>query len=88
MLSDPDHRYHYTFQQGIAECVGHDMQIATLDQMTEAFIRGYNYCICGWLSDGTARYPLHIYDALCGGGAPMINTCGWQSTYNVYCYKT
>ena len=85
-LEHPDNRYLFTFQDGLAECEAHGMQMASLDQLTEAFHQGYELCSCGWNSDGWARYPMHQYVSGCGH-APTINGCSNYGTWNVFCYR-
>ena len=88
MVRDPDHHYSYTFQQGKAKCETLGMQMATLDQIRKAFDQGYGICSCGWLSDGTAWFPLQEKNFPCGGDPVGIHRCNWQNTFNVFCYKT
>ena len=86
MVSEPGHRYNYTFTQGLAKCESLGMQIVTLNQIREAFDQGYSICLCGWLSDGKARFPLHT-NTPCDRKFRAIHGCYSQNKSNVFCYK-
>ncbi|XP_078577460.1 hyaluronan and proteoglycan link protein 1-like isoform X3 [Branchiostoma floridae x Branchiostoma japonicum] len=59
--------------------------LASYHQLYEAWQDGLDHCACGWLTDGTARYPTQT--ARTGCGAVDINLCDWRSTYDAWCFR-
>ena len=67
-----------------AACESHGASLATLDQMREVWELGYEKCACGWIADGTNRYPMH--GAGCGT-ANNINICSNTGIRDAYCHR-
>ena len=52
-VSDPI----FTYDQAAAVCAAYDSQLATLEQIIEAFNHGAEWCTYGWSAGGMALYP-------------------------------
>ena len=94
--------YDHTFAEAQNICSGFGAQIATSAQLTDAWTRGADWCACGWVSDGTIKYPISTtlfpsdYGSppgsgawWCGGPTPGIRECGSNNGTNkavVTCY--
>jgi len=52
-VSDPI----FTYDQAAAVCAAYDAQLATLEQIIEAFNHGAEWCTYGWSAGGMALYP-------------------------------
>ncbi|XP_019937129.2 versican core protein [Paralichthys olivaceus] len=63
-----------TLQQAREECEKHDAVLASPGQLFAAWRAGLNRCDHGWLSDGSARYPITIPKPQCGGGQLGVRT--------------
>ncbi|XP_064635843.1 uncharacterized protein LOC135493022 [Lineus longissimus] len=58
-------------------------KVASYAEMMAAFDLGYEYCSCGWLSDGRAGYVMQEWRTGCG--ARGYSFCGSRGRYNTYC---
>ena len=78
-------RYQYNHVEAIARCEGEGMAIATPAQLQVAWQNGLHACLCGWLSDGSVRYPVQYPRPGCGPSYGVM-TCSVDKA-NVYCFK-
>lgn len=68
--------------------------MASFDQLYDAWREGLDWCNAGWLSDGSAQYPVTKPREPCGGKdtAPGIRTYGMQdkdkNQYDVFCFTS
>ena len=64
MFHIPDNRYTYTDAKAVCHAFGAD--IATYDQLEEAYAKGADFCSYGWSKDQLALFPTQKkhYDAL------------------------
>ncbi|XP_035682735.1 hyaluronan and proteoglycan link protein 3-like [Branchiostoma floridae] len=84
-LRSPEGTYKYNLDQAKHACEQQaGAVLATYDQLYEAWQQGLNYCACGWLSDGTSRYPMQVVHKDCGSAA-KVNTCG-RSVADAWCF--
>ena len=79
--------YQIPFTNATTECATKGMVLATKDQLTIAYTKGYEVCACGWVVDGNAYYPMQ--SIIQGCGSQGINHCGSCNNcgQDVYCYK-
>ena len=79
--------YQIPFSSAATECAANGMVLATKDQLTIAYNKGYEVCACGWVTDGNAYYPMQSLKEGCGSQG--INYCGSCNNCgkDVYCYK-
>ena len=47
----------FTYEEAKAVCKAHNSELATLDQMIDAYKRGANWCSYGWSDGQLALYP-------------------------------
>ena len=47
----------YTYDEAPAVCAAYDSELATYDQVSEAFVGGAEWCAYGWSQGGMALYP-------------------------------
>merc|ERR1712038_2140529 len=83
-------RYTYDYAKAVAACRASGAQLASLAQLNVAYKAGMNQCNCGWTTDKKAHYPITQKKSLiwqCGGSKPGVRTCGWQKTWDAYCYR-
>ncbi|XP_074547004.1 versican core protein isoform X2 [Halichoeres trimaculatus] len=86
-----------TFQQAGAECQKHGAVMASPGLLYAAWRAGLDRCDYGWLSDGSARYPVTVPRMQCGGGHLGVRTLykhrnqtdypDKTDKHGVYCFK-
>lgn len=68
-------------------------EVATHDQLYDAWRAGLDWCNAGWLADGSVKYPIVNPRGPCGGtnNGPGLRSYGRQdkqSLYDVFCYAS
>ncbi|XP_075934317.1 versican core protein isoform X2 [Anarhichas minor] len=86
-----------SLQEARDECEKHDAVLASPGQLFAAWRAGLNRCDYGWLSDGSARYPVTVPRPQCGGGQLGVRTLykyknqtGYPNPtdrHGLYCFK-
>ncbi|CAH1254266.1 HAPLN2 [Branchiostoma lanceolatum] len=85
--TSPAGSYKYDYEEAVQACSEQNASLASYHQLYEAWQDGLELCSCGWLSDGTSRYPMQTGKHGCGDGR-KINTCAWApNTWNAWCFK-
>ncbi|XP_019617916.1 PREDICTED: hyaluronan and proteoglycan link protein 3-like [Branchiostoma belcheri] len=84
-VRSPVGHYEYTLQQASQACADQGATLASYSQLYTAWQDGMENCACGWLSDGSARYPRQSRDTMCGGGVGIMRCA--RSKNNAWCYK-
>ncbi|XP_078686041.1 hyaluronan and proteoglycan link protein 1-like [Branchiostoma floridae x Branchiostoma belcheri] len=84
-VHSPAGHYKYDLDEAKHACEQQGATLASYHQPYEAWQDGLEMCKCGWLSDGTARYPMHTKKYQCG--TIGINKCTWQATYDAWCFR-
>ena len=86
-FQSPQGSYKYSYAEGVARCQDEGMTIATPQQLQVAWEKGMDVCACGWLSDGSNRYPIQYPRRGCGSGTSGgVITCS-NTIADVYCFK-
>ncbi|XP_061585002.1 hyaluronan and proteoglycan link protein 1-like [Cololabis saira] len=87
-------RYNLNFTGAVEACAKQDAEIASYDQLYEAWQDGLDWCNAGWLSDGTVQYPITIPREACGGSnsGPGVRNYGRRdkrtSRFDVFCFAS
>jgi hypothetical protein len=89
----------YTFNQAAAVCAAADAELATYDQVKDAYDNGAEWCNYGWVKGQMAVYPTQksTYKKLQKGSPEFRNACGLpgvnggyfdnpELTFGVNCY--
>lgn len=68
-------------------------EVATHDQLYDAWRSGLDWCNAGWLADGSVKYPIVNPRGPCGGtnNGPGLRSYGLQdkqSLYDVFCFAS
>uniref|UniRef100_UPI0037E80E81 hyaluronan and proteoglycan link protein 1-like n=1 Tax=Semicossyphus pulcher TaxID=241346 RepID=UPI0037E80E81 len=87
-------RYNLNFEEAVQACADQGAEIASHDQLLEAWKGGLDWCNAGWLSDGTVQYPITVPRGPCGGtnSGPGLRNYGLRdkmmSRFDVFCYAS
>lgn len=89
----PVGRYNLNFDDAVQACQEQNASVATVDQLTQAWRGGLDWCNAGWLSDGTVHYPVVRPRGPCGGNnGPGLISYGSRdklnSRYDVFCFAS
>ncbi|XP_031722434.1 aggrecan core protein-like [Anarrhichthys ocellatus] len=86
-----------SFDEAQSYCRAAGAELATTAQLYLAWSEGLDRCSPGWLSDGSARYPIIVPRERCGGTRPGVKTLyrfsnqtGFpqpSSLHDVYCFR-
>ncbi|XP_070564904.1 stabilin-1-like [Ptychodera flava] len=79
--------YKLTFAEAAVECIKHHARMASYDDLYAAWENGLEVCAYGWLSDGSAQFPMQSARTGCGN-RKGIHSAGYPSKdreYDVYC---
>ena len=70
-------------------CASKGAKLATLAQLQAAWDLGMDVCACGWLDDGSARFPIQWPNSDCGSEPAGLRTWVHDTNrlFNAYCFK-
>ncbi|XP_070575602.1 tumor necrosis factor-inducible gene 6 protein-like isoform X2 [Ptychodera flava] len=82
-----DGRYTLTYEDARSECEKYRTEIATYEDLEEAWNVGYEKCRAGWLDGVRVAYPMQEAIGTCGNkvGIVEVNNVDESKTYDVYC---
>ncbi|XP_066271676.1 hyaluronan and proteoglycan link protein 1-like [Branchiostoma lanceolatum] len=88
-MTSPKGRYKYALDEARQACAEKGAVLASIDQLHQAWQDGLERCDCGWLSDGTAHYPMQQAFKHCGDRKDVIE-CDRKPTdmYNAWCFRS
>lgn len=87
-------RYNLNFYEAERACREQDSVVASFQQLYEAWRGGLDWCNAGWLSDGSAQYPITTPREPCGGKntVPGVRNYGLRDKeknhYDVFCFTS
>ncbi|XP_034987853.2 hyaluronan and proteoglycan link protein 3 [Zootoca vivipara] len=87
-------RYKLNFHEAKKTCEDQDAMMASFEQLFKAWMEGLDWCNAGWLTDGTAQYPITVSREPCGGKhmAPGLRNYGERHKnlhhFDVFCFSS
>lgn len=80
-------RYTLTFDNAKQLCEELGTTLASLEQVTAAYGKGFESCRNGWISDGNVTIPRHVANPQCAGNQTGVITLSNPDPKNdAYCY--
>jgi hypothetical protein len=87
----------YTFDEAKAVCSLINAELATYEQLNDAYTKGANWCAWGWMADGSVGYPVQqefweyietVNSGFCGPNAGVHRMANADKTksFGVMCY--
>lgn len=89
MVSSPKGRYKASFNEAANLCKNTNAELATLDQLKAGWELGMDYCMWGWIADGTTRFPSQYPRPNCAGGRGIMGPgkTNGIGLANVWCFQ-
>ncbi|XP_043935716.1 hyaluronan and proteoglycan link protein 2 [Protopterus annectens] len=87
-------RYKQNYEDAKQGCEEQDAQLATFQQLYQAWTEGLEWCNAGWLHDGTVQYPVINSREQCGGKflPPGIRSYGPKNKkkdrFDAFCFTS